>query len=135
VLGAFLERGWGGFAASVLIVDCEVCVLATIGAILRLNGHAVDCAVSPREALDAVQGGLRPDLMIAEFVLPGMDGVTLAERIRSKIPALPVIITSTGAMDLPDRMAESGFGVLMKPFRGADVQIAVEAALAQPVWG
>ena len=102
-------------------------------AILRLKGHAVDCAASPREALKAVRGGLRPDLMIAEFVLPEMDGVTLAEQIHCDIPGLAVIIASTGAADLPDRMTQRGFGVLVKPFRAEELNAAVKVALAGTV--
>jgi DNA-binding response OmpR family regulator len=119
----------GGTAASVLIVDCETRVLRTMGTMLRLKGHAVDCAASPDEALRAVLGGLRPALMIVEFVLPAMDGVTLAEQIRRSLPGLAVIIASTGAADLPDRLAQRGFGVLAKPFRGETLDAAVEAAL------
>jgi two-component system sensor histidine kinase TorS len=119
----------GGIAASVLIVDCETRVLQTMGIMLRLKGHAVDCAASPDEALRAVLGGLRPALMIVEFVLPEMDGVTLAEQICRSLPGLAVIIASTGAADLPDRLAQRGFGVLVKPFRGEALDAAVEAAL------
>ena len=120
----------GGFAASVLIVDCETCVMSTMRAILRLKGHAVECVASPSEALKAVEGGLRPDLLIAEFVLPETDGVTLAEKIRGVMPGLPVIIASTGAADFPDRLTERGFRVLVKPFRGDALNAAVNAALA-----
>ena len=130
VLEYCFPRGDGGFAATVLIVDGEDCVLSTIGAMLRLKGHAVDCAASPRAALLAVLGGLRPVLMIADFVLPEMDGVTLADQIRGEIPGLAVIITSTGSGDLPDRMAQRGFAVLAKPFRKEALNAAVDAALA-----
>jgi DNA-binding response OmpR family regulator len=116
-----------------VIVDCDVCVLDTMGAMLRLKGHAVDCAASPGEALRAVLGGLRPTLMVAEFLLPGMDGVTLAERIRRSLPGLAVIIVGTGATDLPHRLTQRGLGVLMKPFRWEALHAAVEAALARPV--
>ena len=101
-------------------------------AILRLKGHAVACVASPSEAIEAVRSGLRPDLMIVEFVLPEMDGVTLAEQIRGKVPGMAVIIASTGATDLPDRMTERGFGVLVKPFRAEEFNAAVNAALAGP---
>jgi len=132
-LGALSGKEMGGFAASVLIVDCEARVLHTIATMLRVNGHAVDCAASPQEALRAVLGGLRPVLMIAELVLPEMDGVTLAEQIRRSLPKLAVIIATTGAADLPDRMAQRGFSVLAKPFRREALNAAVEAALAGSV--
>jgi CheY-like chemotaxis protein len=91
-----------------LIVDCDACVLNTVGAMLRLKGHAVDYAASPGEALRAVLGGLRAALMVAEFLLPGMDGVTLAERIRRSLPGLAVIIVGAGATDLPHRLTQRG---------------------------
>jgi two-component system nitrogen regulation response regulator GlnG len=75
----------------------------------------------------------RPDAIIADIRMPGMDGLALMERIRSSYPDLPVIIM-TAHSDLDSALAayEGGaFEYLPKPFDVDDAIDLVNRAIRQ----
>lgn len=94
--------------------------------------HAVTVA-SAREALERLEAGPLPDLVIADYQMPEMDGVELARRIRERHSAdeLPIVMLSSG---IPDRDAiESGGlelqGFLTKPPRPSSLYETIVQAL------
>ena len=75
----------------VLLVD-DAEVRAATAEMLRYAGHDVIEAGSGREALDCLeQHGDRIDLMIADYVMPGMNGVEVARLGRLRRPSLPIM--------------------------------------------
>src|SRR5687768_17840699 len=78
----------------ILVVDDDHLVRATISRALSELGYAVSEAAGGQEALAAVSDD-RVDLVILDYVMPGMDGAEVAREIARIDPDLPVIF-STG---------------------------------------
>jgi PAS domain S-box-containing protein len=117
-------RGNHTATGTVLLVDDEDLVRASTAEMLADLGYAVIEASTAEEALRLVGEGLRPDLLVTDHLMPGMDGVELVRRLMQEIPTLrPLVISGYAeaegvAPDLPR---------LEKPFRRADLaQLLIE---------
>ncbi len=87
----------------VLFVDDDPTMVDATTRVLATAGVRVESALSGEEALALVRGGVRPDVLITDYRLPGFTGVELVRRIRDVTThALPSIIltgdTSTSAI-------------------------------------
>lgn len=109
----------------VLVVDDEPPVRESIGRSLRYEGYQVELAADGHTALDAVRAR-RPDVVVLDVMMPGMDGLEACRRLRSAGDRVPVLLlTARRAVD--DRVAGLDAGAddyLVKPF-------AVEELLAR----
>jgi CheY-like chemotaxis protein len=116
--------------AVVLLVDDDAEVRAATAEMLRYVGHDVVEAESGREALDRLdQYGDRIDLMIVDYVMPGMNGVEIARFGRVKRPRLPILFI-TGFADTALLAAEANSQhILRKPFYTTDLVAKIEGAL------
>jgi PAS domain S-box-containing protein len=117
--------------ALLLLVDDDTEVRAVAAAMLRESGYAVIEAGSGGAALEWLEGeGARIALMVADIMMPGMNGVEVARAARRDRPGLPILfVTGYGGLALPAETAEFG-EVLHKPFRTAELAGKVEALLA-----
>ena len=77
----------------ILIVDDEEPIRVSISGILQDEGYAVYAAASGEEAIVKVEE-LRPDLVLMDILMPGMDGLEALEVLHGKYPALPVVMIS-----------------------------------------
>jgi CheY-like chemotaxis protein len=79
----------------IMLVDDEVVMLALLGIAMKRGGYTVIEAESPFMALDLLETGT-PDLIIMDLMMPGIDGVELCSRIRSRprTAQTPIIILS-----------------------------------------
>jgi CheY-like chemotaxis protein len=116
--------------AVVLLVDDDAEVREATAEMLRYVGHDVVEAGSGREALDRLdQHGHRIDLMIVDYVMPGLNGVEIARLGRLKRPGLPILFI-TGFADTAVLAAEANsHHILRKPFYTADLVTKIEGAL------
>jgi YesN/AraC family two-component response regulator len=80
-------------------------------------GYRVVEAASAEEALRLI-GGVRPDILITDHLMPGANGADLARVVRERFPGLPVLIVSGYAEG--DHLAPD-LPRLTKPFREADL--------------
>jgi two-component system, NtrC family, nitrogen regulation response regulator GlnG len=108
----------------ILIVDDEEAVCWSLQRALGREGHSVAVAASAEQAFPLLHRQ-RPDVLILDVRLPGMDGLTALPRIRQLMPDLPVIVvTAFGDLPTAVRAVEGGaFEYLTKPF---DLQQAIE---------
>lgn len=74
----------GGNQYKIFIVDDDTFLLNMYVAKFKTVGHEVDTARSGTEALKKLQDGYKPDVMLLDIVLPGMDGVELLREIRKE---------------------------------------------------
>ena len=116
-------------AGRVLVVDDVEPVRVLVAEVLRQAGYEVEEYGDPQTAL--AQGGDpargRIDLLVTDVVMPGLDGPTLAERLRVLQPDLRVLFI-TG---WPDRTSGLPGPVLGKPFPHDELLRAVRRALVR----
>lgn len=115
----------------VLIVEDDESLRQIVWRHLRAEGYEVDEASSAEDAASAIQGGLRPGVVLLDLNLPGDTGWDLLRG-----PALasagspPVIITSATTVS-PKRLAEFGCaGYLPKPFPLETLVATIERSLS-----
>jgi len=78
----------------VLLVDDEEYIRTTAADMLTELGFTVREAVSGQAALQVLDGGFRPDILITDHVMPGMTGVELAYAVKARDPRIRVVIVS-----------------------------------------
>jgi two-component system response regulator GlrR len=116
--------------STILLVDDDPDILKLVSLRLSAAGHGVKEAESGEKAL-ALVAAARPDLVITDLKMGGMDGLTLFDEIRKQVPTLPVIIL-TAHGTIPDAVAATRRGVFAfqpKPFDGKHLLEQVEQAL------
>lgn len=77
----------------ILVVDDEEDILTLVGYNLEKNGYRVDCVTTGEAALEAIRTG-RPDLVILDLMLPGIDGLDICRILKSdaKTSHIPIIM-------------------------------------------
>src|SRR5438067_2338305 len=114
----------------ILIVDDEEAVCWALQRALTGQGHAVSVAASAEDAF-RLASQQRPDAVILDVRLPGMDGLTALGRLRELTGDAPVIVvTAFGNLGTAVRAVEGGaFDYLAKPFDLDQALAAVSRAL------
>ena len=113
----------------ILIVDDEAPVRAMIGQAVAELGYRVVEAEDGPAALRAIESE-RPDLVILDYLMPGMDGTEVAREIAAIDPDLPVVFsTGHGALRALRDAAGDEASVLEKPFTLAELDALIARSL------
>jgi CheY-like chemotaxis protein len=119
---------------TVLLVEDEEPVRQLACSQLESLGYRVAAVPTAWDALKLLSGSERFDLLFTDVVLPeGLSGIELAKRARRAFgPDLKVVLTSgyTGK-DLPQLDCEEVTVLLRKPYRRAQLQVALNRALGR----
>jgi CheY-like chemotaxis protein len=105
-----------------LVVDDEAIVRASTADMLADLGYDVVEASSAEQATQLLEGGLAPDLLVTDHLMPGKSGTDLAREVLERLPGTRVLVVSGYAdadgiaPDLPR---------LVKPFRQADLAASI----------
>ncbi|MBY0335365.1 MAG: response regulator [Acetobacteraceae bacterium] len=122
-----------GGTETILLVDDSEDVLALAQEHLEALGYRILAARSGEEALEllAARGERGVDLLFTDIVMPGgVNGLMLAERVKARLPDLPVLLTTGYNEDLvADGPRAAAMDVLGKPYRRAELADRVRAAL------
>ena len=97
---------------------------------LRADGYEVRTVADGGVALAALERSL-PDLLVLDVAMPGVDGLAMARRVRSKGVSLPILFV-TARDAVPDRVAgfdAGGDDYLVKPFATEELLVRVRALL------
>jgi CheY-like chemotaxis protein len=118
----------------ILVIEDDIPFRHNLVQMLRLGGHEVEIASDGIEALELLQI-IRPDLILTDTLMAGLDGVeTIVELARRGIDT-PVIAMSRGRrartaeFDLDSAALLGVSAILVKPFARADLASAIEQAL------
>jgi CheY-like chemotaxis protein len=120
----------------ILVTDDDADALASMCDVLRsaLPGVEVLGARSAHQALASLQQE-RPDVVVADYKMPRMDGLRLVEELRRAAPLLPIVmVTAFAGPDVDSAVAAGQVRtVLRKPFGAAELVNAVRDALGDLV--
>lgn len=114
---------------SILVVDDERTIREVLRRYLERDGYRVREAADGQAALEAVQEE-QPDLIVLDLMLPGVDGMTVARRLRAGVSVPIVMLTAKG--ELEDRIEGLELGAddyIVKPFSPREVALRVNAVL------
>jgi two-component system, OmpR family, response regulator len=119
--------------AKVLLIEDDSETAEEITAELTDRGFEVEWSADGIDGLDKARS-TRPDAMIVDRLLPGMDGLTVIEALRKDQVRTPVLVLSAlGAVDDRVRgLRMGGDDYLTKPFAIAELVARVEALLRRP---
>jgi len=114
-------------AATVLLVDDEDLVRAATADMLRDIGYTVIEMGSGLQALAAVRSGIEADVLVSDYLMPGMTGGQLVQEMRASGHAMPALLVTGYAAageDVPADVAR-----LAKPFRQVELATRVDELL------
>lgn len=103
---------------TILCIDDDRPTLELRRRVLEGSGYEVLTAPSGQDGLNIVSGGTKIDLVILDYLMPGMNGDEVAENIKSDHPALPVIAMS--AVRIPPHMMKTVDAYVQK---GQEVEV------------
>jgi DNA-binding NtrC family response regulator len=109
------SNGYQRVMTRILVVDDEPNIRRLVSAILRQQGYSVTEAADARMALAALDQE-RFDLVISDLHMPGLSGIALTKRIRSRDPVLPILIMSGDLDEAYDALTARATAFLPKPF-------------------
>ena len=129
---ALLTKPVTNDARRILVVDDEPSIVDAVATALRYEGFEVLEARSGREGLTLAQTD-HPDLIVLDVMLPDIDGLEVARRVRADGLEIPVLFLS--ARDaLEDKIAgfsAGGDDYVTKPFSLAEIVVRVRAILSR----
>jgi DNA-binding response OmpR family regulator len=114
----------------VLVVDDDPTVSDVVRRYLERAEFEVMLAADGQGALDAV-ASRRPDLVVLDLMLPGIDGLEVCRRLRANDPQLPVVML-TALGDEADRVVGLSLGAddyVTKPFSPRELVLRVQSVL------
>lgn len=113
----------------ILVVDDEQSIVKTIQAYLEEQGYGVQTAADGLAALKAVRA-FRPDLVVLDIMLPGLDGIEVLRRLRQESDVYVLMLTARA--DEMDKVVSLTMGAddyLVKPFSPRELVARVKAIL------
>lgn len=114
---------------AVLVVEDEPDLLLATSEIFKLFGYEVYEASSGEEALELLRKGTKISLMFTDILMPGINGIELARKLRESNPSIQIILAS--GYPLPALKKEHGdldeFQFLNKPYDLSDIAKAIRS--------
>lgn len=108
--------------AQILVVDDSSTVRNEVGDFLKKNGLNVALAVDGRDGLAKLKADPSIKLVVCDVNMPNMDGLTMAEKVRSELGNSTVsiiMLTTENSPIMKERGKAAGIkGWIVKPFKG-----------------
>ncbi len=119
--------------AKILLVDDEPGMLRYIKTLLEVDDYKVETATTGEEALQQIEKGLRPDLVLLDVLMPGIDGLETLERLRQMQPGVKVVMLScvSDTRKVVQAMKLGAQDYLTKPFQKAELDAVIDLSLGK----
>src|SRR5690349_22302452 len=117
--------------ANILLVDDEPGMLRYIRTLLEVDEYKVETATTGEEALERVQKGMQPDLVLLDLLMPGIDGIQTLEQLRQMQPGVKVVMLScvSDTRKVVQAMRLGAHDYLTKPFQKAELDAVIDQCL------
>lgn len=120
-------------ATTVLVVDDSVTMVLSLKTTLSMHGYQVETASHGREALDKLNAGLKPVLILTDVNMPVMGGMDLIRNVRAMpglkfVPILTLTTESDAGKRSQGKLA-GATGWLVKPISGNDLVAVLKKVL------
>ncbi len=102
----------------ILLIEDDDALREALREVLVDEGYRVDCAANGQEALEQLDGGAAPDLIVLDLVMPVMDGWAFrdAQRMSPRLARIPTMVLSASfPPDSPRMRSLQAQAVLSKP--------------------
>src|SRR6202171_595191 len=119
--------------AKILLVDDEPGMLRYIRTLLEVDDYKVETASTGEEALQRVEKGLVPDLVLLDVLMPGIDGLETLERLRRMKAGIKGVMLScvNDARKVVQAMRLGAHDYLTKPFQKAELDTVIDQCLGK----
>jgi two-component system cell cycle sensor histidine kinase/response regulator CckA len=116
---------------TILLVDPEPVALTLCQRMLTVGGYGIVPVSSAEEALRLLQNDTpKIDLALLDVMMPDMNGVELADRIRSLNPSIKIVLMSGyGSKEIARVVDSNPYGIIFKPFKTESLLRMIENAL------
>jgi two-component system response regulator AtoC len=120
-------------ANNILLVDDEPGMLRYIKTLLEVDDYKVETASTGEEALQRVQKGLRPDLVLLDLLMPGIDGLETLEQLRKLQPGVKVVMLScvSDTRKVVQAIRLGAHDYLTKPFQKGELDTVIDQCLGK----
>ncbi len=118
--------------ARVLVVDDDNDVRQMTGEMLTERGYSVELVADATDALAVLARDSGIDVALVDYVMPGVNGIDLLERLQAVRPGLRTLLM-TGHADMEDDGAVGTDNIIRKPFNIATLDERIERILSRPV--
>ncbi|MEJ0025417.1 MAG: ATP-binding protein [Rhizomicrobium sp.] len=115
-----------------LLVDDDSNIRESLAMLLETFGMTVHTAANGAEALALIAGGLRPDMILTDYRLPGYDGLEVIARVRGALNSEVPAILITGDMAPRSAAHPANFALLYKPFSAEELRTLIEKMRRKP---
>jgi CheY-like chemotaxis protein len=116
----------------ILVVDDDVPIQILMQTLLREFGFDPVTAGSGDKALEAIRGGVKPDLVLLDLNMPGMSGPDAMRALRAELDDVPIVILS-GDRIAPEEIAALGAaGAVQKPFDVPELVTQIRGYVGAP---
>jgi DNA-binding response OmpR family regulator len=122
------ERAERRNTETILVVDDDADVRSLVGDFLSEIGYRTYVADSGETAFRLLEE-ITPDLLLADFAMPGANGAEVARTIRQKLPDVPILFFSGYADSAALEAAVGKAPLLRKPFRPTELATAIRTLL------
>jgi two-component system, NtrC family, response regulator AtoC len=118
-------------AGKILLVDDEPGMQRYIRTLLELDNYKVETASTGEEALDRLQKGLQPDLILLDVLMPGIDGLQTLEKIRQIQANTKVVMLScvSDTRKVVQAIRQGASDYLTKPFQKQELDSVIQQCL------
>lgn len=118
---------------TIFLIDDSATVLMSMETILKKAGYTVAKAASGEEAVDTLNKGLKPNLIITDIHMPGMNGIDLIRKVRGMagFQFTPILVVTTESQQnkRDEARAAKATGWLVKPVAPDDLLKVVKQIL------
>lgn len=122
----------GLMSARILVVDDDRALAEMLGMVLQAEGFQTDHSADGTEAVEMFRE-VRPDLVLLDVMLPGLDGIEVCEKIRAESGVPIIMLTArTDTRDVVRGLEVGADDYVVKPFNPAELIARIRARLREP---